>query len=253
LASPVTLISNACASGANAIGHAWHSLRLGQATRVLTGGFDALSHMVFAGFDSLQALSPGSCRPFDAHRDGLALGEGAAVLALETWDYARQRGAEVLGEIAGYGAASDPHHLTQPEPVGAAAWRTMTQACQAAGVGPEQIGYVNAHGTGTPLNDSAEAQAINRWGGDSVASIPVSSTKASVGHLLGAAGAVEAVICLMALREGWLPPTATLQTPDPVCWFPLVQKPTNVTIQYAMTNSFGFGGANASLVLKRWE
>jgi 3-oxoacyl-[acyl-carrier-protein] synthase II len=174
-------------------------------------------------------------------------------LALETWDYARQRGAEVLGEIAGYGAASDPHHLTQPEPVGAAAWRTMTQACQAAGVGPEQIGYVNAHGTGTPLNDSAEAQAINRWGGDSVASIPVSSTKASVGHLLGAAGAVEAVICLMALREGWLPPTATLQTPDPVCWFPLVQKPTNVTIQYAMTNSFGFGGANASLVLKRWE
>ena len=129
----------------------------------------------------------------------------------------------------------------------------MVAACQSAGVSPGDIGYLNAHGTGTPLNDAAEALAINRWAGDQAAGIPVSSTKSSIGHLLGAAGAVEAVVCLMALREQWLPPTATLEQPDPLCAFPLVQKPTAARLEYALTNSFGFGGANATLVLRRWE
>jgi 3-oxoacyl-[acyl-carrier-protein] synthase II len=207
---------------------------------------------VFAGFDSLQALSPTQCRPFDAQRDGLALGEGAAMLTLETLDCARRRGAEVLGEVCGYGAATDSHHLTQPHPEGNAALASMAAACEAARVRPDQIGYINAHGTGTPLNDSAEAAAINRWAGTGARTIPVSSTKASIGHLLGAAGAVEAVVCLMALRGQWLPPTASLRVPDPACSFPLVNKPAEAAFDYALTNSFGFGGANATLVLRRW-
>lgn len=250
---PLTIIANACASGANAIGHAWHLLRHGQAERVLAGGYDAISQLVFAGFDSLQALSPTQCRPFDKHRDGLALGEGAAMVTLETLDHARHRGATILGEICGYGAATDAHHLTQPHPEGNAALASMTAACRAAAVTPEQIGYLNAHGTGTPLNDCAEAAAINRWAGGRAATLPVSSTKASIGHLLGAAGAVETVICLMALREQWLPPTATLREKDPACGFPVVTAPTDTTLDYALTNSFGFGGANASLILRRWN
>ena len=250
---PVTIIGNACASGANAIGHAWHLLRHGHADRVLTGGYDALSQLVFAGFDSLQALSPTVCRPFDAQRDGLALGEGAAILTLETLDYAQHRGARILGEIAGYGASTDGHHLTQPHPDGDAALSSMQAACACAAVAPQEIGYVNAHGTGTPLNDSAEAAAINRWAGPKASQLAVSSTKASIGHLLGGAGAVETVVCLMALRGQWLPPTATLQSLDPVCQFQLVQKPTEAPLIYALTNSFGFGGANATLLLRRWE
>jgi 3-oxoacyl-[acyl-carrier-protein] synthase II len=159
---PLTIIGNACASGANAIGHAWSLLRLGHAERVLTGGYDALSQLVFAGFDSLQALSPTQCRPFDAQRDGLALGEGAAILTLETLGHASRRGAEIIGEIVGYGAATDAHHLTQPHPQGDAALLSMQAACNRARLRPGQIGYLNAHGTGTPLNDSAEALAINR-------------------------------------------------------------------------------------------
>jgi 3-oxoacyl-[acyl-carrier-protein] synthase II len=250
---PITIIANACASGANAIGHAWELLRDGHCDRVLTGGYDALSHLVFAGFDSLQALSPTRCRPFDAHRDGLALGEGAAILTLETLEHAQQRNAAILGEIVGYGSALDVHHLTQPHPEGDAALASMTAASQAAGLSPEAIDYVNAHGTGTPMNDGAEANAIRRWAGDRVGTLPVSSTKSSIGHLLGAAGAVEAVICLMTLREQWLPPTSTLQQPDPVCRFPIVSQPTSAKVEYALTNSFGFGGANASLILRRWS
>jgi 3-oxoacyl-[acyl-carrier-protein] synthase II len=249
---PQTIIANACASGANAIGHAWHLIRQGQTERVLTGGYDALSHLVFSGFDSLQALSPSECRPFDSRRDGLALGEGAAVLALETLDRAARRGAQILGEVCGYGAATDPHHLTQPHPNGDAALLSMRRACGWAGVQPGQIGYLNAHGTGTPLNDSAEAAAIGRWAEGEAWRIPVSSTKAGIGHLLGAAGAVEATVCLMALREQWLPPMRTVKEPDKACSFPLVREPREAKFEYALTNSFGFGGANASLVLRRW-
>jgi 3-oxoacyl-[acyl-carrier-protein] synthase II len=249
---PVTIIANACASGTNAIGHAWDLIRSGQADRVLTGGYDALSQLVFAGFDSLQALSPTQCRPFDARRDGLGLGEGAAVLCLETLASARHRGAAILGEISGYGAATDVHHLTQPHPQGDAAWQAMTAACRSAGVAPDRIDYINAHGTGTPLNDAAETHAIHRLLGARAAAVPVSSTKAGIGHLLGAAGAVEAVVCLMSLRGQWLPPTSTLHEPDPACLFPVIHQPTDARLEYALSNSFGFGGANATLILRRW-
>lgn len=252
ISGPITIIANACASGSNAIGHAFDLLRTGRADRVLTGGYDALNQLVFAGFDSLQALSPTVCRPFDANRDGLALGEGAGMLALETLENAQRRGARILGEIAGYGAATDMHHLTQPHPAGDAAFAAMTAACRMAGVIPGQIGYINAHGTGTPLNDSAEAAAINRWAGEFASRIPVSSTKASIGHLLGAAGAVEAIACLMALVEQWLPPTTTIRVKDPCCAFPVVQQATAASFEYALSNSFGFGGANATLILRRW-
>jgi len=249
---PITNISNACASGSNAIGHAWDQIRRGRAKRVLTGGFDTVSHLVFAGFDSLQALSTTQCRPFDSKRDGLALGEGAAVLCLESLQSAEARGANILGEIIGYGCATDCHHLTQPHPQGNAALQSMQAAVQSAGINPAQIGYINAHGTGTPLNDVAEALAINAILGEHASQVPVSSTKASVGHLLGAAGAVEAAICLMVLREQWLPPTATLEEKDSACRFPIITKPTDAEFEYALSNSFGFGGANATLVFRRW-
>lgn len=250
---PTTIIANACASGANAVGHAFEMIRRGHSERVLAGGYDALSELVFAGFDALQALSLTSCRPFAASRDGLALGEGAGVIALETLELAQRRGASILGEIVGYGAATDVHHLTQPQPQGDAALATMQAACAQAGISPRQVGYVNAHGTGTALNDSAEAMAINRWAGDAAGAIPVSSTKSSIGHLLGAAGAVETVVCLMALVGGWLPPERDIGELDPLCRFPLVQAPTDADLEFVLTNSFGFGGANASLVLRRWR
>jgi 3-oxoacyl-[acyl-carrier-protein] synthase II len=245
-------LSNACASGANAIGHAWQLVRDGRAQRVLTGGYDALCHLTFAGFDTLQALSPTPCRPFDARRDGLTLGEGAAVLALEDLSSAQRRGAEILGEIIGYGTIMDTHHLTQPQPEGNAALAAMRTACASAGITPEEIDYVNAHGTATPQNDAAEAAAIQAWAGPRAATLPVSSTKAGVGHLLGAAGAVEAVVSLMALRGQWLPPETSLQNPDPVCCFPIVRQPVDAKIKTALSNSFGFGGANATLIFRRW-
>jgi 3-oxoacyl-[acyl-carrier-protein] synthase II len=250
---PILLVSNACASGANAIGKAWELIRNGRAQRALTGGYDALSQLVFAGFDSLQALSPTSCRPFAADRDGLALGEGASVLALETLESARVRSADILAEIIGYGSTLDTHHLTQPHPEGDAALGSMTLACQAAGITAEDVHYLNAHGTGTPLNDSSEAIAIHRWANGHAATLPVSSTKACVGHLLGAAGAVEAAVCIMSLRGQFLPPQLEPGEPDPVCRFPVVRQPRDARIEVALSNSFGFGGVNATLAFRRWS
>ena len=249
---PITIISNACASGANAIGHAWDLIRGGQADRVMAGGYDALGELVFSGFDSLQALSPTICRPFDAQRDGLALGEGAAIVNLETLESARRRGAEILGELVGYGTAIDQHHLTQPHPQGSTTLAVMKQASAKAGVTPDEVDYVNAHGTGTVLNDSSEALAISEWAGRRAATLPVSSTKASIGHLLGGAGAVEAVICLMTLREQWLPPQTIFETPDPACKFPIVKQARDARVNVVLSNSFGFGGVNAALVFRRW-
>jgi len=248
---PLFIIANACASGGNALGKAWEMVRAGRTGRVLAGGYDALSQLVFAGFDSLQCISPGSCRPFDTHRDGLSIGEGAAVVALETHDSAHRRGAEIIGELIGYGSTMDRHHLTQPHPEGEASLAAMQRACEVAQVNPADIDYVNAHGTGTQLNDSSEAAAINRWAGHRAATLPVSSTKAGIGHLLGGAGAVEAVVCLMALREQWLPPETRVETPDPICRFPLVRQPTDARCGVALSNSIGFGGANATLILRR--
>lgn len=246
---PVIIVSNACASGANAIGWAADMIRSGRAKRVLAGGYDAIAKLVFAGFDTLHALAPsGIPRPFDANRDGLALGEGAAVMLLEA-EEVRQSAA--LGNVSGYATATDLHHLTQPDPAGKAAIRTMTTACAQAGVSPAQIGYINSHGTGTPFNDVAEASAIAAWAGDAVSKIPVSSTKSSMGHLLGGAGAVEAVICLMALQGQWLPGSLNVREIDPAVHFDLVRQFRRASLDYALTNSFGFGGTNATLVLQR--
>ncbi|MCB1224852.1 MAG: beta-ketoacyl-[acyl-carrier-protein] synthase family protein [Verrucomicrobiales bacterium] len=247
---PMQVIANACASGSNAIGHAFHLIRSGRAHRAIAGGYDGLSQLVFAGFDSLQALSTTRPRPFAADRDGLALGEGAAVLLLERRQDALARGATILGEIAGYGAATDLHHLTQPHPQGDAALCSMTAACAEAGWTPSQVDYINAHGTGTPLNDGSEGAAICRWAGEAVSAIRVSSTKGSIGHLLGGAGAVEAALCLLALRGGWVPPNVPVPNPDPVCHFQLIQKPLDAPLRRVLSNSFGFGGANATLALQ---
>jgi len=256
LGGPVTIISNACASGANALGHAFQLIRAGRATQVLAGGYDALCQLVFAGFDSLQALTTGLPRPFDARRDGLALGEGAALMTLESLASATARGAAILAEITGYGTATDLHHLTQPHPDGDAALRSMRRACILAGVGPGEIDYLNSHGTGTPLNDAAEARAIARWceeAGCDPARLPVSSTKGSIGHLLGGAGAVEAVICLLALRDRFLPPSLNVREPDPAVVFDLIREPRTASPRRALTNSFGFGGSNATLILEKWN
>ncbi len=249
VSGPLRIVSNACASGANAIGQAFHLVRSGRAERVLAGGYDALCQMVFSGFDALQALSPsGIPRPFDAARDGLALGEGAGFVVVESAASAKARGARVIAEILGYGAATDVHHLTQPHPLGDAALVTMQAACAMARVVPEQIDYLNSHGTGTPLNDIAEGNAIQRWAGEAVGKIQVSSTKSAIGHLLGGAGAVESVICLIALEGQWLPASLNLREADAVCTFDLVRTPREAAVRRALTNSFGFGGANATLV-----
>jgi 3-oxoacyl-[acyl-carrier-protein] synthase II len=181
----------------------------------------------------------------------LSLGEGAGMVCLETLESARSRGATVLGELLGYGASTDVHHLTQPHPEGLAATLSMQRACDIAGVLPADIDYINAHGTGTSLNDSAEALAIRNWAGAEVAQRRVSSTKACIGHLLGAAGAVETVICLMCLHEQWIPPQPGEFNADPLCEFQIPRVPTDTKVERVLTNSFGFGGANASLVLRR--
>lgn len=248
----IRIVSNACASGANAIGQAFHLVRSGRAERVIAGGYDALCQLVFAGFDTLQALSPsGIPRPFDAARDGLALGEGAGFVIVESADAAKSRGARVIAEITGYGAATDVHHLTQPHPEGDAALVTMHAACDMVGISPAQIDYINSHGTGTPLNDVAEGNAIRRWAGDAVSSIQVSSTKSAIGHLLGGAGAVESVICLIALEKQFLPASLNVREADPVCTFDLVREPRTTTVARVLTNSFGFGGANATLIFEK--
>jgi 3-oxoacyl-[acyl-carrier-protein] synthase II len=249
---PLRIVSNACASGANAIGQAFHLVRSGKADRVLAGGYDALSQLVFAGFDSLQALSPsGIPRPFDAARDGLALGEGAGFVVVESAETAKARGARVFAEILGYGASTDIHHLTQPHPEGNAALITMKAACEMARVEPAQIDYINSHGTGTPLNDIAEGNAIRRWAGDQVGKIKVSSTKSAIGHLLGGAGAVESVICLIALAKQFLPANLNVREEDSVCEFELIREPRDASLTHVLTNSFGFGGANATLIFAK--
>lgn len=249
---PLRIISNACASGANAIGHAYQMVSEGKAERVLAGGYDALSQLVFAGFDTLQALSPsGMPRPFDAARDGLALGEGAGFVVVESLDSARARGVEPVAQVLSYAAATDTHHLTQPHPEGDAALRTMTAATRAAGLQPVEIDYINSHGTGTPLNDVAEGRAIQRWAGEATSGIRVSSTKSAIGHLLGGAGAVESVICLLALEGQWLPASLNVREADPVVTFDLIREPREARLDTALTNSFGFGGANATLIFRR--
>ncbi len=248
LTSPCQVIANACASGTNAIGHAFECIRSGRYERVLTGGYDALSELVFVGFDCLQAATPEKCRPFDHGRSGMVLGEGAALLALEKFDAAQSRGAQILAEISGYGVSTDNHHLTQPHPSGVGPREAMERALRSAGLEPEAIGYVNAHGTATPFNDAAEGKAI----AELLGRVPVSSTKAMMGHSLGAAGAIEAVFTILALREGFLPANINFRICDAELELDVVANQVRpAAVNAALSNSFGFGGTNAAIVIRR--
>ncbi|HEY8964886.1 MAG TPA: beta-ketoacyl-[acyl-carrier-protein] synthase family protein [Candidatus Methylacidiphilales bacterium] len=249
LGGPATVFGNACASGANAVGHGLDLIRCGQADVVLAGGWEALTELIFMGFDCLQSLSLTECRPFDAGRDGLQLGEGAAFLVLESAPHARARGAAILGTVLGYGQAFDPHHLTAPAPDGAALVAALRMALADAGAAPEEVAYVNAHGTATPMNDGAEAASYAAAFGAALPEIALGSTKAAVGHALGAAGTVEAVFALLAARDRVAPPQ--LHTRDPLpevaaslarCGKPLPEGKAVVSA------NLGFGGSNAALV-----
>src|SRR5437773_5400778 len=210
ISAPCQVIANACASGTNAIGHAYECVRSGRYQRVLTGGYDALSELVFVGFDSLQASTSEKCRPFDRDRTGMVLGEGAAVLALENLEVARECGTPVLAEIIGYGISTDNFHMTQPNPSGIGPRQAMERALQSARLPADKIDYINAHGTATLFNDAAEGKAVSEL----FDRVPVSSTKSLMGHSLGAAGAIEAIICLLALKHQFLPPNINFSTPD---------------------------------------
>ena len=246
--SPSQIIANACASGTNAVGHAFALVRAGECQRVLCGGYDVISEMVFVGFDSLQASTPEYIRPFDKNRTGLVLGEGAALLALEEWDSARARGAQVLAEITGYGISTDNHHLTQPHPSGIGPRQAMERALADARRAPEEIDYINAHGTATAFNDATEGAAISQMFGDRV---PVSSTKSMMGHSLGAAGAIEAVFSILSIRNQFLPPNIHFRESDPAWPLNIVANESRqARIRRVVSNSFGFGGTNASIVIE---
>jgi 3-oxoacyl-[acyl-carrier-protein] synthase II len=250
ISAPCRVIANACASGTNAIGHAFECVRSGSCQRVLAGGYDALAEMVFVGFDSLQASTPDKCRPFDRHRSGMVLGEGAAVLALENLDLARERGAPVLAEIIGYGISTDNFHITQPDPSGIGARQAMEMALRSAHASAADIDYINAHGTATVFNDAAEGKAISEL----FNGVPVSSTKSMMGHSLGAAGAIEAVVCLLALQHQFLPANINFTTPDDDLHLNIVANETrSAVLSIALSNSFGFGGTNASILMHKLE
>jgi 3-oxoacyl-[acyl-carrier-protein] synthase II len=222
-------------------------VRSGRYQRVLAGGYDALSELVFVGFDSLQAATPEKCRPFDTGRTGLVLGEGAAVLALENFEAAEARGAEILAEVVGYGLSTDNHHLTQPNPSGSGARQAMERALESARLAPSDVDYINAHGTATPFNDAAEGKAIAELFGR----VPISSTKGMMGHSLGAAGAIEAVISLLALRDQLLPPNINFRESDPALNLDVVANEARpAKVRAVLSNSFGFGGTNASVILR---
>ncbi len=251
---------SACASGANAIGEGMRMIREGRVDIVLAGGSEApLTPSVVAGFAALQALSrrndapETASRPFDRTRDGFVIAEGAAILVLEAEDVARSRGAPILAEVVGYGTTADAHHIVQPCSDGAGAVAAMRQALADAELQTGDIDYVNAHGTSTPLNDIAETAALKTVFGGRSKVPPVSSTKALTGHLLGAAGALEAAICVLALQHQTIPPTWHLREPDPACDLDYVaNEPRAASLRYVMTNAFGFGGHNAVLILGRY-
>src|SRR5437660_4082792 len=247
---PCHVIANACASGTNAIGHAFECVRSGRYQRVLAGGYDGLAELGFVGFDSLQASTPEKCRPFDRHRAGMVLGEGAAVLALENFNAARARGTTVLAEITGYGISTDNFHLTQPDPSGIGPRRAMERTLQSAHTSADAVDYINAHGTATPFNDTAEGKAISEL----FDRVPVSSTKSMMGHSLGAAGAVEAVICLLALQHQFLPPNINFRAPDEDIHLNIVaNKAQPALVRTVLSNSFGFGGTNASILMRKFD
>jgi 3-oxoacyl-[acyl-carrier-protein] synthase II len=250
LTAPCQVIANACASGTNAIGHAFDCVRSDRYERVLAGGYDALSELVFVGFDSLQASTPERCRPFDRERTGLVLGEGAAILLLENFDAAQTRGAKILAEIIGYGISTDNHHLTQPNPSGSGPRQAMEGALHSARIPAGEIDYINAHGTATPFNDAAEGKAI----AELFDGVPVSSTKGMMGHSLGAAGAIEAIISILALQNQFLPPNINFRNGDAELNLNIIANNSHPgSLRTVLSNSFGFGGTNASVIIRAIE
>ena len=252
---------SACASGADSIGEAANIIRRGDAEVALAGGTEAaITPISMAGFSAAKALTTSNddpataSRPFDKTRDGFVMGEGAGLLVLESEEHAITRGARILAELAGYGATSDAFHITQPDENGEGAARAMSKALKQAGLLPDDIEYLNAHGTSTLMNDKLETLAIKKVFGDYAYTLPISSTKSMTGHLLGAAGAVEAAVCIQAMQHSVIPPTANYSTPDPDCdldYVPNVAR--SAGIEAAMTNSLGFGGHNASLIFRRYR
>jgi 3-oxoacyl-[acyl-carrier-protein] synthase II len=258
---PNMTIVTACASSANAIGEATEMIRRGAADAIIAGGAEsAIIPIALAGFNSMGAVSTrnedpqGACRPFDADRDGFVMGEGAAILILESLEHAIARNAQILGEVVGYSATNDAFHISAPAENGAGAGICMRNSLANASLEPQAVDYINAHGTSTKLNDMSETAAIKSVFGDHAYKVSVSSTKSMTGHLLGAAGALESIFCLLAIRDNILPPTINYQNPDPECDLDYVPNASRSSqISTAMTNSFGFGGHNASLIYREFE
>ena len=258
---PNSCVSTACATGNHAIGDSFRIIQRGEADVMLAGGTEAvISNLCIAGFNNCKALSTRNdeperaSRPFDKERDGFVMGEGAGVLILEALDHALDRGAPIYAEVIGYGMSGDAYHVTAPAPEGEGAVQSMEGAIRDAGIPPETVDYINAHGTSTPYNDVNETLAIKRVFGDHAHRMPVSSIKSMIGHTLGAAGAIEAAATVLTLKHGIVPPTINYEFPDPDCDLDYVpNKAREVTIQLALNNSFGFGGTNATTVFRRYE
>jgi len=258
---PNSATATACAAGAHAIGDSFKIIQRGDADLMICGGAEsAITPMSVAGFSAMRALSTNNddpihaSRPFERDRDGFVIGEGAGILILEELESAKRRGAKIYAEIVGYGAAADAFHLTMPDETGSGARRVMQRTLKDAGVNPEQVGYINAHGTSTPYNDKFETLAIKDTFGEHAYKLAVSSTKSMTGHLLGAAGGIEGVFCVLALHRNILPPTINYVNPDPDCDLDYVpNEPREARVDYVLSNSFGFGGTNAALLFKRYE
>lgn len=253
-------VVTACSTGAHAIGDAARIISSGDADVMVAGGAEAaVCRIGIAGFAAARALSTAfndtpkkASRPWDKDRDGFVMGEGAGIVVLEEMEHAKKRGAKIYGELIGYGLSGDAYHITAPEPTGSGGFRSMKMALSKAGVTPDQIDYINAHGTSTPLGDEIELGAVKRLFGEAAYKLSMSSTKSSIGHLLGAAGSVEAIFCLLAMRDGVVPPTLNLDNPSESCDLDLVpHKAKERKVDIVLSNSFGFGGTNASLVFKR--
>ncbi|MDD2481875.1 MAG: beta-ketoacyl-ACP synthase II [Lutispora sp.] len=257
---PNMTVVTACASATNAIGEAFRIIQRDDADIMITGGTEAsITPIAIAGFCSMKALSDnnedpkGASRPFDKNRDGFIMGEGSGILILEDLEHAIKRGARIYGEVVGYGSTADAYHITAPAPDGEGAYKAMKKAVADADINPEKIDYINAHGTSTEMNDKFETMAIKRLMGDYAYKVPISSTKSMTGHLLGAAGGIEAIACLMAINEGVIPPTINYNTKDENCDLDYVPNHARkVEVSYAMSNSLGFGGHNASIILKKY-
>lgn len=258
---PNSATATACSAGAHAIGDSFRIIERGDADAMICGGAEsAITPMSVAGFASMRALSTRNdepkraSRPFDAERDGFVIGEGAGLLVLEELEFAKARGANILAEIVGYGMSGDAFHVTMPDETGSGAIRVMQRALKDAGLEPDQIGYINAHGTSTPYNDKFETLAIKKVFGENAYNIPLSSTKSMTGHALGAAGGIEAVFSVLAIKEGKLPPTINYEFPDPDCDLDYIPNtPRDATVDHVLSNNFGFGGTNACLIFKRFS